>query len=60
MNEFDEQIIVALKEAEHRYQVTGMAQGITKDLDVEEWSPHRTYVETVGVNVFAQLCEICK
>lgn len=60
MNEFDSEIIVAIKEAEHRYQVTGMAQGITKDLEVEEWSPHNSYVETIGVNVFAQLMEICK
>lgn len=51
---------MALKEAEHRYAVTGIAQGITKDLEVEEWSPHCSYLETIGVNVFAQLMEICK
>ena len=55
MNEFDDLIIVAIKEAEHRYEITGTAQGITRELEVEEWQPDRSYLETIGVNRTAKI-----
>ena len=55
VNEFDDLIIVAIKEAEHRYEITGTAQGITRELEVEEWQQDRSYIETIGVNRTAKI-----
>ena len=51
---FDDLVIVALKEAEYAYDITGIAQGIRNDLKVENWRPDRSYLETVGVNCTAK------
>lgn len=47
-------ILVAIKEAEHAYEITGIAQGIKSDLTVENWRPNQSYIETVGVNATAR------
>ena len=47
-------VLVALKEADHAYEITGLAQGIRNDLTVEIWRPDRQYIETVGVNATAK------
>ena len=47
-------ILVAIKEAEHAYEITGIAQGIRYDLTVETWRPNQSYIETVGVNATAR------
>ena len=54
MNDFDDDIIVAVKQAEYVYEITGRAQGIRTDLTVEDWSPNTSYLETVGVNATAK------
>jgi len=51
---FDDLVIVALKEADHAYEITGIAQGVRHDLTVEIWRPDRSYLETVGVNATAK------
>jgi hypothetical protein len=50
----DDLVLVALKEADHAYEITGIAQGIRSDLTVEIWRPDRSYIETVGVNATAK------
>ena len=47
-------VIVALKEAEHAYEITGRPQGVRLDLKVETWRPDGSYLETVGVNATAR------
>ena len=47
-------VLVALKEADHAYEITGLAHGIRNDLTVEIWRPDRQYIETVGVNATAK------
>ena len=54
MYDFDDDIIVAVKQAEYVYEITGRAQGILIDLTVEDWTPGVSYVETVGVNATAE------
>lgn len=50
---FDDLVLVAVKEAEYAYEITGQAQGIRNDFSVEVWRPDRNYLETVGVNQMA-------
>ena len=54
MNWLSEEVLLAVKECEHAYEVTGIPHGVCHDLSIEIWTPNRSYLETVGVNATAK------
>ena len=53
--EYTDLVIVAVKEAEYAYLITGNPQGIRSDLTVEVWREGEAYLETVGVTASARI-----
>ena len=55
--EYSDLIVVAVKEAEHAYLITGNPMGIKSDLSIEVWREGVAYIETVGVTATARSTE---
>ena len=50
-------VIVAVKEAEYAYLITGNPHGVKSDLTIEPWREGVAYVETIGVTATARVTE---